>query len=92
MMDARQLQSRMDEALVNPDTGKPWLKYSPYLSSVGIHLQERLEAAAKEGGLEAMLDEYDRLNATEDPAHLRMALTTVLHHYLEAEELGVRLP
>jgi hypothetical protein len=91
-MDLGKLQERIDAALINPETGRAWMHFSPYLSSVALDLQEKLERAAETGGLEALMDEFDRLRRSEDPHRLRVALATVLFHHPARIELGLRVP
>jgi hypothetical protein len=91
-MDLEKLQGRIDAALVNPETGRPWIHFSPYLSSIAVGFQDKLEEALKKGGLEALLDEFERLLQSEDPYRLRVALATVLFYDGARAELGLRVP
>jgi len=88
----RDIQARVDEALIDPRTGKPWHRFSPYLTSVAIPLQERLESSAKAGGLDALMDEFERLLPHEEPFSLRLALMAVLSEHPLARQAGVKLP
>jgi hypothetical protein len=91
-MDKRELQERIDAALINPETGRPWQRYSPYLSTVANDLQIELESAGRDGGLEGILDRFDGLLSVADPFLLRVALATVLYHHPLRETLGLRVP
>jgi hypothetical protein len=58
-------------------------------------LENQLMSAASSGGLdgvEAALDEFDRLAAKEDRGRLRHALLIFLTHYSEMAKLGLRIP
>ena len=91
-MDIGRLQARINASLINPETGKAWMRFSPYLSVVALDLQDKLERAAKDGGLETLMDEFDRLRQSEDPDRLRIALATVLFNNPVRAGLGLRLP
>jgi hypothetical protein len=92
MTDVAKLQARIDAALTNPETGRPWMYSSPYLGSIAVGLQDRLKKTAREGGLDAMMDEFDRLRQVEDEHQLRIALAQVLFNDPVRQELGIRLP
>jgi hypothetical protein len=91
-MDMEKLQGRINAALVNPETGQPWMHFSPYLSSIAVDFQDKLEDALKKGGLEALMDEFECLQPLEDPHRLRLALATVLFYDRSRAELGLRVP
>jgi len=91
-MDTDRLQARIDAALINPETGQAWTRFSPYLGVVALDLQDKLERAGTEGDLEALLDEFDRLKISEDPHRLRVALATVLFNSPVRAQLGLRVP
>lgn len=91
-MDTTRLQARIDALLINPATGKAWQRFSPYLGVVALDLQEKLEQAGKDGGLDALLNEFDKLRLSEDLHQLRIALANVLHNNADRVQLGLRVP
>ena len=91
-MDVGKIQARIDAALIDPQSRLNWWYSSPYLSSLAVDLQDKLRKAADEGGLEAMLDEFDRLAQVEDSDRLRIALAQVLFNDPVRQRLGLRLP
>jgi len=91
-MDQNQLQARIDAALIDRQSGRAWVYSSPYLSSLAADLQDKLRKAAESGGLEAMLDEFDRLAQAENSDRLRIALAQVLFNDPTRQRLGLRLP
>jgi hypothetical protein len=92
MPDTEKLQARIDASLLDPETGRPWVRFSPYLSSMAIDLQDKLEQARKNGGFDSMMDEFDRLLQSEDRNRLRAALATVLFRDPLRAKLGLRIP
>jgi hypothetical protein len=91
-MDAAALQARIDAALRDPLTGAPKLRFTPYLLVVATELQDKLEAASRQGGVPAILDEFERLLQHENPQLLRRALANVLFYHPQAAALGLRVP
>jgi alkanesulfonate monooxygenase SsuD/methylene tetrahydromethanopterin reductase-like flavin-dependent oxidoreductase (luciferase family) len=89
---ARELQQRIDAALRDPHTNLPRIRFSPYLSVVAGDLQDKLTAAAQRDGVEGILDEFERLEASQDPELLRRALVNVLYYDSAARSLGLQVP
>lgn len=90
----RRLQERVSAALREMPKMRAG-NFSDYLPGPWTDLAKRLTAAASPGGvegIEAALDEYDRLSAEEDPLVLRRALMIFLTHHPEATRLGLRVP
>jgi hypothetical protein len=88
------LQARIDEALREPVEQADVRSFSEYMPGASVALQDELLRA---GGadpvtnVEAILDAFDRLRVSGDPA-LRHALSVVLTHHPATAELGLRLP
>lgn len=81
------VQARIDSALA----GARW---SPYLATFAIDLQERLERAAAGGGLagiERALDEFAAM-CKEDAGRARSALMSFLAGHPEVPRLGLQVP
>ncbi|MFL6232377.1 MAG: hypothetical protein ACJ76N_04530 [Thermoanaerobaculia bacterium] len=82
------VQARIDAALA----GARW---SPYLATYGMDLQERLERAAAGGGLagiESALDEFEALSQGGDAGRARSALMSFLAEHPEVPRLGLKVP
>jgi hypothetical protein len=89
MASIEELQRRIDAALLS-DPAAP-RTFSEYRDSAD-DLIDRLWSAARDGGVQAALDEFDRLRGSEDPRRLQHALTQFVAHYPEASKAGLRVP
>ncbi len=83
------LQRRIDAALRETPEEQAESRFSDYADSA-FDLTQRLMAAARKGGAEAALDEFDRLKETEDLGRLRRALQEFLTH--DPAAAGLRIP
>ena len=82
------VQARIDAALA----GARW---SPYLATYAMDLQERLERAAAAGGLagiERALDEFEAMSRGGDAGRARSALMSFLAGHPEVPQLGLEVP
>jgi hypothetical protein len=91
----RALASRIARALRETPEMRARSTFSQYAAKKALPLQRRLEMAA--GGdeiaaVESALDEFDRMNAGEDPLALRYALQVFLTHSSAARALGLGVP
>lgn len=85
------LQARIDAALRETPEETSRTRFSPYLHR-SDDLGEQLMQAARDGGIEAALDVFDRLRDSEDPGRLRHALITFLVDFPEVYQSGLRVP
>jgi hypothetical protein len=95
--DARvaRLQRRINEALHEDLEATAESNFSEYMPDSATPLTERLVQAAQQRGVEGMeaaLDEFDRLKQSEDLARLQHALMLFLSEHPAATELGLRIP
>jgi len=88
---AERLQARIDAALRETPEEASRTRFSAYLDDSG-DLVAAMMQAARERGLEAALDLFDRLRESEDPGKLRHALMRFLVDSPEASEAGLRVP
>jgi hypothetical protein len=91
----RALASRIARALRETPEMRARSTFSQYAAKKALPLQRRLEMAAGGGeiaGVESVLDEFDRMNADEDPLALRYALQVFLTHSSAAQALGLGVP
>jgi hypothetical protein len=91
----RTLTLRVQAALRETPQMRARSRFSEYAPRAAAPLRERLERAADAGGIEgieAALDEFDRMNASEDPLALRHALQLFLTHNRHAVALGLQVP
>jgi hypothetical protein len=91
----RMLASRIARALRETPQMRARSTFSQYAAKKALPLQRRLEMAAGGGeiaGVESALDEFDRMNAGEDPLALRYALQVFLTHSSAARALGLGVP
>ena len=82
------VQARIDSALA----GARW---SPYLATFAMDLQQRLERAAAGGGLagiERALDEFAAMSQGGDAGRARSALMSFLAGHPEVPRLGLQVP
>lgn len=89
------LQARIDRVLHEPLSEAGTSAFSSYMPGASTGLQDALLASTSAGhlaGLEAMLDEFDRLRPMVDAGALRHALSVVLTDHPAVAELGLRLP
>jgi hypothetical protein len=95
--DARvaSLQKRINEALHEDLEATAESDFSEYMPDTTTPLTQRLSQAAQQRGIEGMeaaLDEFDRLKQSEDLARLQHALMLFLSEHPAATELGLRIP
>jgi hypothetical protein len=91
----RALASRIGRALRETPEMRARSTFSQYAAKKALPLQRRLEMAGGGGeiaGVESALDEFDRMDAGEDPLALRYALQVFLTHDSAAQALGLRVP
>jgi hypothetical protein len=89
------LTQRIQAALRETPEMRSRSKFSEYAPRVAASLRARLDQAAESGGIggvEAALDEFDRMDATEDPLALRHALQLFITHNRHALALGLEVP
>ena len=95
--DARvaKVQERINEALHEDLEATAESSFSEYMPDTATPLTEQLARAAQQKGVEGMeaaLDEFDRLKQSEDLARLQHALMLFLSEHPAATELGLRIP
>ena len=95
--DARvgRLQERINEALREDLEATAESDFSEYMPDTATPLTERLARVAQQRGVEGMeaaLDEFDRLKQSEDLARLQHALMLFLSEHPAATQLGLRIP
>jgi hypothetical protein len=95
--DARvgRLQERINEALREDLEATAESDFSEYMPDTATPLTERLAQVAQQRGVEGMeaaLDEFDRLKRSEDLARLQHALMLFLSEHPAATQLGLRIP
>lgn len=95
--DARvgRLQERINEALREDLGATAESDFSEYMPDTATPLTQRLAQAAQQRGVEGMeaaLDEFDRLKQSEDLARLQHALMLFLSEHPAATQLGLRIP
>ena len=95
--DARvgRLQERINEALREDLEATAESDFSEYIPDTATPLTQRLAMVAQQKGVEGMeaaLDEFDRLKQSEDLARLQHALMLFLSEHPAATELGLRVP
>ena len=93
----RKVQNRINEALrESPPHDTQTTKFSEYLDADWPDLEDRFERAATlRGGIEgveAALDEFDRMYAKENRGRLRHAFMVFMTHNKHVAELGLRTP
>lgn len=89
------LQARINEALSETPEGRAGSKFSPYLPNPGVEMAGNLMRAAECGGaegIEAALDEFDRLLTGGDRLLARYSLLLFLTHHPEVAKLGLHIP
>lgn len=91
----QKIQQRIDSALRESPKDRRESRFSPYIAESKPDLENQLmSAASSEGldGVEAALDEFDRLAAKEDGGRLRHALMIFLTHDSRVDKIGLRIP
>jgi|SRR5215211_1690889 len=91
----QKIQQRIDSLLRESPKDRLETRFSPYIAEMEPDLENQLMSAASSGGMdgiEAALDQFDRLAANEDRGRLRHALLMVLTHNSEVARLGIRIP
>lgn len=91
----QKIQQRIDSALRESPKDRQESRFSPYITESKPDLENQLmSAASPEGldGVEAALDEFDRLAAKEDGGRLRHALMIFLTHDSRVDKIGLRIP
>jgi hypothetical protein len=89
MASVDELQRRIDTALrADPHEARTFSEYRDSTDDV----LDRLWAAAQDGGVEAALDEFDRLRSRENPGRLRHALMQFIAQHPDAAKAGLRVP
>jgi len=91
----QKIQQRIDSLLRESPKDRLETRFSPYIAEMEPDLENQLMSAASSGGMdgiEAALDQFDRLAANEDRGRLRHALLIVLTHNSEVARLGIRIP
>jgi hypothetical protein len=90
-----ELERRVQEALHESPEMRERSTFSEYAPAAAKRFREilgRASAAGGIGGIELALDEFDRMNASEDPLALRYALQLFLTHSRDAASLGLQVP
>lgn len=91
----RSLQERINLALRETPEDRRKSDYSDYKPDNLPEIVEELARAAARGGaegMEAALDEFERLAEREDKVRLQHALIDFLTHHPAATGLGLRVP
>ena len=91
----QKIQQRIDSALRESPNDRQESRFSPYIAESKPDFENQLvSAASSEGldGVEAALDEFDRLAAKEDGGRLRHALMIFLTHDSRVDKIGLRIP
>jgi len=91
----RRLQERIAAALREDAEATRRSDFSEYLPDASTPLTRLLARAAQAGGakgIEAALDEFERLAAREDLPRLQHALMLFLSQHPAAARLGLRIP
>ena len=89
------LQERINQALREDLEATAESDFSEYIPDTATPLTERLAQVAQQRGVEGMeaaLDEFDRLKQSEDLARLQHALMLFLSEHPAATQLGLRIP
>ena len=82
-------QQRIDSALRELPEESATNRFSDYRDTA-IDITRRLMAAARQGGVDAALDEFDRLRESEDHGRLRRALQEFVTH--DPAAAGLQVP
>lgn len=91
----QRLQARINRALRQPLEEAGTSGFSEYMPGASIAYEDELRGAPGSGGvtdLEDILERFERLRSSRDPAALRHSLSVVLTHHPAVAELGLRLP
>jgi hypothetical protein len=91
----QKIQQRIDSVLRESPKDRRESRFSQYIAESKPDLENKLMSAASFGGLEgveAALDEFDRLASKEDRGRLRHALLIFLTHDSRVAKLGLRIP
>ena len=96
MTSREELQERINDALQQTPEDFARSTFSGYLDTAadltGRLYGRAVSASDAEAAVEAALDEYDALAASEDNRRARQALMEFLTHHPAAAELGLRVP
>lgn len=96
MASREELQERIDQALHETPDSFAASSYSDYTGTATELTQRLFERAVSatdaETAVEAALEEYLALAATQDNARARRALMEFVTHHPAAVELGLRVP
>ena len=90
----RRLQERLDEALRDDVEARGKSNFSDYIPAASTSVTDRLHRIARDKGiegLEAALDEFERLRHEEDLPRLQHALMVFLSQHPAAAQLGLRI-
>ena len=90
----RRLQERLDEALRDDVEARGKSNFSDYIPAASTSVTDRLHRIAQDKGiegLEAALDEFERLRHEEDLPRLQHALMVFLSQHPAAAQLGLRI-
>jgi hypothetical protein len=94
----QKIQHRIDSALRESPQDRLQSRFSPYIADSKPDLDNQLASAAAASpseeldGVEAVLDEFERLATKEDRGRLRYALLVFLAHDSRVAKLGLRVP
>lgn len=91
----QKLQERINAALRESPEDRLESTFSDYIPDNSPILAQELAQAAEPGGpegIEAALDEFDRLREKEDVLRMKHALMLFLMHHPTVGELGLRIP
>ncbi len=92
----QKVQQRIDSVLRESPKDRRESRFSPYIAESKPDLENKLMSAASSSGglegIEAALDEFDRLASKEDRGRLRHALLIFLTHDSRVAKLGLRIP
>jgi hypothetical protein len=89
------LQARIDAALSESPEARSKSRFSPYLVVENSDLESEILEASKIGGLdgmEAVMDKFEELAASEDGGRVRYELMRFLAHDPTAAKFGLRIP
>lgn len=95
MIRTQEFQARINSALRGSAEDRAKSRFSEFVSDLGPDFESRLMQAASAGGtggIEAAMDEFDRLVTREDPVRLRHALLVFLTHHPDVQKSGLRIP
>ena len=91
----QKIQQRINSVLRESPQDRLESRFSPFIGGTKPDFENQLMSAASSGGLdgiEAALNEFDRLAVTEDRGRLRHALLVILTHDPQVAKLGLHIP